>query len=330
VLGLAESLGTQWCETALQLSKRDEAPGAIERLADQGDEICRLLEKLEYCFTGLPEGSPREALLAAREAVLQASRGWVGVTAGPPPPELCERIQKLTSASLDVQRHLAMEHRRMGRQPEDYDAAQLEWLRASIEESVRDNPDGWRIVFLHQPLYTSIGDHSENPDVLGMRENLIPLLRDRVHLVLAGHAHAFEWFRSEQLPHTGLIVTGGGGQRWLWASILEPRKFKRFQNLYQSLCRGGATECVAAGNGPRATDGAGGPLYHYVRVEVTPEALRVHPVGVRKAGSGYRKETPMPVYHVPEFPPDRRPAWNRRVLQCVEIRRGQPPRPIWA
>ncbi|MCC2668931.1 MAG: metallophosphoesterase [Armatimonadetes bacterium] len=329
VLGLAEEMHRQWSAAATGLASRGKSADAVERLADVGDDICRLLEKLEYCFAELPDGPERESLTEAREALLQGSRGWCAVSAGPPPAELCARIQKLTTAALDVQRHLAVEHRRMGRQPEDYDTAQLEWLRASIEESVRDNPDGWRIVFLHQPLYTSIGDHSENPDVLGMRENLIPLLRDKVHLVLAGHAHAFEWFRSTQLPHTGLIVTGGGGQRWLWASILEPRKFRRFQNLYHSLREGGATECVAAGNGPRASDGAGGPLYHYVRIEVTPDVLRVHPVGVRKAGSGYRREAPMPVFHVPDFPPDERPAWNRRILKCVEIRKAQPPRPVW-
>ena len=220
----------------------------------------------------------------------------------------------------------------MDRRPEDYDAAQLTWLRDALDESVRENPDGWRIVYLHQPLYTTIGDHSENADVVGVRENLIPLLRDRVHLVVAGHAHAFEWFQSTTLPTTGLVVTGGGGQPWLWRSILDPRRFRHFQRHYRSLRDGGATECVAAGNGPPADDGATGALYHYVRVEVTPEALTVIPIGVRRVGSGYRRESPMPVFHVPEFPAAEagvRPAWNRRVLESIEIRRGQPPQPRW-
>ncbi|RDJ94311.1 hypothetical protein B4Q13_15315 [Lacticaseibacillus rhamnosus] len=56
-----------------------------------------------------------------------------------------------------------------------------------------------------------------------------------LHLVLAGHAHAFEWFRSSLLPTTGLVVTGGGGQPWLWNSILNPRRFSRYRPLYRSV-----------------------------------------------------------------------------------------------
>jgi hypothetical protein len=276
----------------------------MEALADLSDDVCRLMDELENCYTELPEGLERNELLAAENELQQANQSWCRGSAGTPPADLCDRIQKLSAAALDVQRQLALERRRMNRQPEDYDAGQLQWLDESLEESVRDNPDGWRIVYLHQPLYTSIGDHSENPDVVGVRENLIPLLQDRVHLVLAGHAHAFEWFRSSALPHTGLIVTGGGGQHWLWPSILEPRRFRKFQNLYRSLREGGAVECVAAGNGPAAADGASGALYHYVRVEVTPEALLVHPVGVRKAAGKYRKEAPAAA-------PSHPPAWPR-------------------
>lgn len=334
VLGHTTTLRQRWTEAAepLQSRKPEEAVDAMEALADLSDDLCRLLEELENVYVDLPEGAEREALLAAQGALQTANRDWCQRSAGTPPEELCERIQTLSASALDVQRQLALERRRMERQPDDYDADQLQWLEASLDESVRENPDGWRVVYLHQPLYTSIGDHSENPDVVGVRENLTPLLRDRVHLVLAGHAHAFEWFRSSALPHTGLIVTGGGGQHWLWPSILEPRRLRKFQDLYHSLRSGGALECVAAGNGPAAVDGASGALYHYVRIEVTPEALWVHPVGVRKVGGSYRTETPMPVYHVPEFPADLRSdplSWNERVLESVEIRRGQPPRVHW-
>lgn len=336
VMGQAQALEKRWAEATeplLHSRKPARAAEALEELADLSDDLCRLLEELEHCYASLPEGPERDELLASQQALEQANESWCRGSSGAPPADLCDRLQTLSASALDVQRQLALERRRMDRQPEDYDAAQLQWLQESLDESVRDNPDGWRVVYLHQPLYTSIGDHSENPDVVGVRENLTPLLRDRVHLVLAGHAHAFEWFRSSTLPHTGLIVTGGGGQHWLWPSILEPKRLKKFQNLYHSLRSGGAVECVAAGNGPSAADGAAGALYHYVRVEVTPEALIVHPVGVRKVDGTYRKEEPMPVFHVPEFPADirtDRPDWNRRVVKAVEVRRGQPPKVRWA
>src|SRR5207248_892790 len=158
------------------------------------DDICELLEEVEGCYAGLPEGPRRADLLAAQEAVVEASRAWRQQVTGRPPDTLCARLQKFSQSALDVQRDLARERRRMGRQPDDYDAEQIEWLRAGLEECVRERPDGWRIVYLHQPLYTTIGSHSENSDVAGVRENLIPILRDRAHLVLAGHSHAFEWF----------------------------------------------------------------------------------------------------------------------------------------
>jgi 3',5'-cyclic AMP phosphodiesterase CpdA len=317
------------------VSRRDSGrvAEALEQLDDVGDDLCELLEDLEHCFAELPEGADRSALLTARENLVQANEVWRKQGIGVPPPELCERLQQLSAQALAVQRQLAVERRRQDRRPEDYDSGQLEWLRASIEESVRDNPEGWRVVFLHQPLYTTIGDHSENFDVVGVRENLVPLLRDRVHLVLAGHAHAFEWFRSTALPTTGLIVTGGGGQQWLWRSILHPRRFRQYRPLYRSLREAGATETALAGAGPPADDGEDASLYHYVRVEVTPETLTVVPIGVRRAAGEYRREVPMPVYYVPEFPPldeGGRPKWERRRLAGVVVRRGQPPEPRWA
>lgn len=328
----AGKLRDRWAAALADLSGDGQAAAALAALDEVSDDRCELVEALEECFAELPQDSTREALLAARDRVLEAGQRWRQMGTGSPPPDLCGRLKELTVSLLDVQRHLALERRRMGRQPEDYDTAQIEWLRNALDESVRDNPDGWRIVFLHQPLYTTIGDHSENSDVTGVRANLIPLFRDRVHLVLAGHAHAFEWFRSNDLPTTGLIVTGGGGQPWLWRSILDPRRFRQLRHLYRSLRESGATECVAAGNGPAAADGEAGALYHYVRVEVTPEALTVVPVGVRRAAGRYRRECPMPVFHVPEFPADeprKRPPWNPRILEAIEIRRGEAPRPRW-
>lgn len=313
--------------------ERNQVTAALESLDHAADECCELFEAQEACFAELPEGAERTELLAARDQLASALETWQEVVTGTPPPQLCARLTELSASAINLNRSLALERRRMDRHPDDFDQPQLDWLRTSLDESERENPEGWRVVFLHQPLYTTIGDHSENSDVVGVRENLEPLFGDRVHLVLAGHAHAFEWFRTRTLPHTGVIVTGAGGQPWLWRSILEPRVFRRHRGLYRSIQRAGARECVLAGNGPPAPDGGSRALYHYLRIEVTPNALRVVPVGVRRVASGWRTESPMPVYHVPEFPREEsseRPEMIQRRLEAVEIRRGQPPRPRWA
>ncbi len=147
-------------------------------------------------------------------------------------------------------------------------------------------------------------------------------------MVLSGHAHAFEWFRAAALPNCGIFVTGGGGQVSLRPSLLEPQRRQRHRPRFEALCSSGVAECAVAGRGPAAADGEAGPLYHYLRIEVTPEALVVHPVGVRRLDVGFRREEPMPVYHVPYLPPDRK-AWRSQLLAGVVIRRNEPPQPLW-
>ena len=36
--------------------------------------------------------------------------------------------------------------------PADFDLAQLQWLDDALEESLRERPEGWRVVYLHHPL----------------------------------------------------------------------------------------------------------------------------------------------------------------------------------
>src|SRR5438067_11852755 len=129
-----------------------------------------------------------------------------------------------------------MEHRRLRYRTDDYDGPQLQWLEKSLTQAIQERPNNWRIVYLHHPLYTSISNHCERPDVQGLRENLLSLLRDRVHLVLSGHAHTFEWFRCAQMPHTGIFVTGGGGQVSLRPSLLAPHRRRRYPVRYQAFC----------------------------------------------------------------------------------------------
>lgn len=323
----------RWSEAGGDLASASEAAAATDTLHgldEASDESCASLRAVEGCLIALPEGPARAEILAARAETESAVQRWSEARCAEPlPAALSVRLRKLSEEALDTQRELALERRRLRARPEDHDAGQLQWLGDGLADAERDLPGGWRVLYLHHPLYSTIANHCEHPDVRGVRENLIPLIRDRVHLVLAGHAHAFEWLRSEALPHTGLFVTGGGGQVSLRRSLLAPGLLHRHRERYAALREAGVTECAVAGRGPAADDGEEGPLYHYLRIEVTPEVLRVCPVGVRRLERGYRREAPIPLFHAPELP-EPRPPWHPRRLEAVEIRRGEPPRPVWA
>ena len=111
-------------------------------------------------------------------------------------------------------------------------------------------PLPWRIVFLHEPLYT--GGHKWTE--LGLRERLAPVLEAaRVDLVLAGHLHFYE--RSEPIcehvPAAGVVhVTSGGGTHQLDRVKAHP-------------------------NFPRAVR-----VSHYLRVRVHPRWLDLRAIGV--------------------------------------------------
>ncbi|NUP98234.1 MAG: metallophosphoesterase [Armatimonadetes bacterium] len=326
-------------DTATVLARWDEAaedlanPGAeadaleaLESLDEAGEDALHLLRAVEGVVLELSEGPARDQLLSAR-AALEEHLTACGEGVAPSPPELCRRIHKLSEQALDVQRELADARKRARYRPADHDQEQFAWLDAGLRQAIAERPDHWRIVYLHHPLYTSIGNRVEKPDVRDLRENLLPLLQGRVHLVLAGHAHAFEWLRSRELPNVGLFVSGGGGQVSLRSSVLDASR-RRYRERYQLLRAAGVVEAAVAGKGPAADDGENGPLFHYLRVDLTSESIRVSPVGVRRVGESYRVEDPPLVYHAAALPPRRRP-WVARRLGGVEVFRDRPPRPLW-
>lgn len=61
-----------------------------------------------------------------------------------------------------------------------------------IEKAISENKDAkWRIVTLHQDIYGS-GEHSNEPDIVDLRYNLIPVLEDnKIDVVLTGHDHTY-------------------------------------------------------------------------------------------------------------------------------------------
>lgn len=304
--------------------------GELDEASDEGSAVLRALEA---SLSHLPESEERTYLLNARAELERAQEAWTEAIE-PLPANLCTQLHALSEEALDVQRELALERRRMRYRPADHDAEQYRWLRAALEESVRERPDSWRIVYLHHPFYSTISNHCERPDVISVRESLLPILGNHVHLVLSGHSHAFEWFRSAALPGTGLFVTGGGGQVSLRRSLLDPRLFSRYRDRYLSLRDAGVQECAVSGRGPAASDGEEDNLYHYLRIEVTPDVLRVRPIGVRRLNGsgrghgGYRREEPMPVWHTAELT-DARPIRRSRLLEAVEIRRNTTPIAHW-
>ncbi|OOM78987.1 calcineurin-like phosphoesterase [Clostridium puniceum] len=61
-----------------------------------------------------------------------------------------------------------------------------------IEKAINENRySKWRVVTLHQDIYGS-GEHSNEPDVVDLRYNLVPILEDNnIDVVLTGHDHVY-------------------------------------------------------------------------------------------------------------------------------------------
>lgn len=308
----------------------EAAETALARLDIAGDAVCAALTESQNVLAVLTKAEgARAGLLTASSTVEKLLTEW---TERVHPQAGSEVSRSLSEDALDIQREIAMARRREEYQPEDFDSSQIDWFDAVLHDAQAKRPDNWRIVFLHHPLYTTITNHCERPDVLGLRANLLASLQGegRVHLILSGHSHSFEWLRSRAIPLTGLFVTGGGGQISLRPTLLEPRRWARHRGSYDALRRAGVEEAAVAGRGPTADDGASRSLYHFLRIRVLPDSLRVCPVGVRAIDGGrFRREEPMPVFHIPELV-DGKPERDVRRLSYVEIRRDEPPTAHWA
>jgi hypothetical protein len=109
---------------------------------------------------------------------------------------------------------------------------------------------------------------------------------------------------------------------------LNPKLSYRYRDRYDALRASGVVECVVSGRGPAASDGEEGSLYHYLRIEVRPDKLIVRPIGIRRLAEGYRREAPMPAFHIIDLPEGRAP-WEARVLDRVEIVKDRAATAIW-
>lgn len=252
----------------------------------------------------------------------------------------------LSEAILDTQRDLALARKLSERTDDDYDDAQVEWLRAELakvkaEEGQLQQEDPsariWRVVYMHHPIYTTTPSHTERSDSVGVRQNLEEILKD-ADVVLAGHSHGFEWLHSQTAPHQCYIVTGAGGMGRLQGSIFSPDLSSRFQPAIDSLLGAGLDHLVWASGDPTPS---GGTVQHhvfsYLRIHVAPKELRVEVVGVRQieesADAEWERVHPFPVHEVGDAASWRvggEKTTRVRSLQHILIRRGETPTPVWA
>ena len=79
--------------------------------------------------------------------------------------------------------------------------AQLQWLRDELARSGAR----WKVVYGHHPIY-SAGAHDDNPRLAAQ---LLPVLKGRADLYLAGHDHDLQHLKPEGGVH--FFVSGGGG-----------------------------------------------------------------------------------------------------------------------
>lgn len=73
----------------------------------------------------------------------------------------------------------------------NFDEAAQAWL----DGAVADSNATWKFLAMHHPLYSN-GNHGDGDD--SYREALIPIICERIDLVLSGHDHSFSHLRSDQ------------------------------------------------------------------------------------------------------------------------------------
>lgn len=89
------------------------------------------------------------------------------------------------------------------------DEAAQQWL----DEAIGASQATWKILAMHHPIYSN-GSHGD--DTEGNNQDLIPIICNRIDLVLSGHDHDFAYLRSSEdgCPIEQLVIgTGGAGLR---------------------------------------------------------------------------------------------------------------------
>lgn len=90
-----------------------------------------------------------------------------------------------------------------------FDAAAQAWLDGALNDSAAV----WKLLAMHHPIYSN-GNHGDGDD--DYREALVPMICERIDLVLSGHDHSFAHLRSDEdgcLIEQLVIGTGGANLR---------------------------------------------------------------------------------------------------------------------
>ena len=82
---------------------------------------------------------------------------------------------------------------------------QTRWLDGELSRSTAR----WKIVYGHHPIYSS-GAHADTPELQRM---LLPILRGRVQVYLAGHEHLVQHLKPEDGVHFLVAAAAGQGTR---------------------------------------------------------------------------------------------------------------------
>ena len=80
--------------------------------------------------------------------------------------------------------------------------AQLRWLSTELDRS----PAAWKVVYGHHPIYSE-GQHEDNNVKI---EQLLPVLKERADVYLAGHDHDMQHLKPEGRLH--FFIAGSGGK----------------------------------------------------------------------------------------------------------------------
>jgi tartrate-resistant acid phosphatase type 5 len=130
---------------------------------------------------------------------------------------------------------------------------QLLWLQDALAAS----PARWKIVYGHHPIY-SHGQHEDSEENI---ERLLPVLRDRADIYLAGHDHDMQHLRPEGRLH--FFVAGTGGK----LRPIEPGP----RSLFARSVRGFAVLEIARDTLEVAfVDVSGAELYRYALTRSAP------------------------------------------------------------
>lgn len=78
---------------------------------------------------------------------------------------------------------------------------QLQWL----DEELGRSRSRWKIVYGHEPIYS----HGKYGDTPGFAKILMPVLKNRATVFLAGHEHDLQYLQPEDGVH--FVIAGGGG-----------------------------------------------------------------------------------------------------------------------